>query len=106
MLNYNARDKGGLLIINEDSAIGDSAMVKLLLRNLISNAIKFSNKGDRVRIYSKTNNSNIKISVSDTGTGIPAEALPKLFRLDVSIQIRVLLMREAAELDWYCVKRF
>jgi PAS domain S-box-containing protein len=86
LLNYNAREKDVYLINelnNEVRAMGDSDMVKLLLRNLVSNAIKFSNEGDRIRIYSKTNNSHIKISVADTGTGIPAEALPKLFRLDV-----------------------
>jgi signal transduction histidine kinase len=63
--------------------MGDSEMVKLLLRNLVSNAIKFSNEGDRIRIYSKTNNSNMEIFVADTGIGIPTEALPKLFRLDM-----------------------
>jgi PAS domain S-box-containing protein len=86
LLTYNARRKG-VRLVNElnklDCAVGDSAMVKLLLRNLVSNAIKFSSKNDIVRIYSKTNNTNTEISIADTGTGIPAEALPKLFRLDV-----------------------
>jgi signal transduction histidine kinase len=86
LLTYNARKKG-ICLINElnqqDLAKGDSEMVKLLLRNLVSNAIKFSKEGDRIRIYSRTNISNMEIFVADTGIGIPTEALPKLFRLDM-----------------------
>lgn len=85
LLNYNAKRKCIVLIneLNEqDCAIADPSMVKLLLRNLISNAIKFSQNDGEIRVYSKTNSSKIEISVSDTGVGIPQEALQKLFRLD------------------------
>jgi signal transduction histidine kinase len=86
LLKYNAKRKC-IIMVNElnasDFALGDSSMVKLLLRNLISNAIKFSHEGDRIRVYAKKSDSQIEISVEDTGTGIPPEALPKLFRLDV-----------------------
>jgi signal transduction histidine kinase len=86
LLKNNATGKG-IKLINElnqqDTAVGDSAMVKLLLRNLISNAIKFSNEGDKIRIYSKTNDKHIEVFVADTGVGIPKEALQNLFRLDM-----------------------
>lgn len=86
LLKYNASGKG-IKLINElnkqDTALGDSAMIKLLFRNLISNAIKFSNEGDKIRIYSKTNNNRIEVFVADTGIGIPPEAIQNLFRLDM-----------------------
>jgi signal transduction histidine kinase len=86
LLNYNAKNKG-ICLINElnpeDKAEGDSSMIKLLLRNLVSNAIKFSNGGDSIRIYSMINCGHIEIYVTDTGLGIPPEDLSKLFRLDV-----------------------
>jgi len=86
LLIYNAKNKG-ICLINElhpeDKAEGDSSMIKLLLRNLVSNAIKFSNRGDTIRVSSRTNCSDIEIYVTDTGLGIPPAALSKLFRLDV-----------------------
>jgi signal transduction histidine kinase len=86
LLTYNARRKS-ISLVNElnpeDKALGDADMVKLLFRNLISNAIKFSNSGDKIRIYSKATVSGIEVSVADNGIGIPDEALQKLFRLDL-----------------------
>ena len=54
-------------------------MLKTILRNLVSNAIKFTNNGGTINIKARTNNSNVTISVSDNGIGIPPENLTKLF---------------------------
>jgi signal transduction histidine kinase len=86
LLTYNARRKG-ISLVNElnkqDYACGDASMVKLLLRNLISNAIKFTEKDGIIRVYSRTNNSGVEVSVADNGLGISPDAIQKLFRLDV-----------------------
>ncbi len=61
----------------------DPDMTELILRNLISNAIKYTSGGGEIRIDSKTVDNFVEIAVSDNGTGIKAEYIPKLFRIDV-----------------------
>ena len=60
----------------------DSDMIELILRNLISNAIKFSDKGGEIQIDSKSIDDFVEIAISDTGTGIKAEDIPTLFKID------------------------
>ncbi len=62
----------------------DAQKVELVLTNLISNALKYTPEGGRVVIHvggvsTSADVSAIEIQVSDTGIGIPAEALPKIF---------------------------
>ena len=57
----------------------DIDMLKAVLRNLVSNAIKFTNTGGQINIYVEKNNSNITIAISDNGIGIKSENLTKLF---------------------------
>ncbi|MCD4698381.1 MAG: HAMP domain-containing histidine kinase [Bacteroidales bacterium] len=61
------------------TVFADINMLKTILRNLISNAIKFTNPGGRIDIYTVKTQSNITISVSDNGVGIAPEILNKLF---------------------------
>jgi len=57
----------------------DINMLNTILRNLISNAIKFTNNNGTIYIYAQQNNSGVTISVSDNGIGIATEILSKLF---------------------------
>jgi two-component system sensor histidine kinase/response regulator len=61
------------------NVFADNDMIKAVLRNLVSNAIKFTNSGGAINISAKQNSENVTISVSDNGVGIPVESLPKLF---------------------------
>jgi signal transduction histidine kinase len=71
--------------IQETSPIfADVNMVNVLMRNLISNAIKFTNPGGKVDISTKENHRFVEIAVSDSGIGIEEEKLFKLFRIDVT----------------------
>lgn len=60
----------------------DSEMVRMVLRNLISNAIKFTLKGDSVTIKAQsTEEGRVLVSVIDTGLGISPDDMQKLFQL-------------------------
>ena len=57
----------------------DKRMLKNIMLNLISNAIKFSGEGKKVWLCTNTINSVLNISVRDQGLGIPEEDQPHLF---------------------------
>jgi signal transduction histidine kinase len=70
-INYSAPE--------EINVFADIDMLKTVLRNLISNAIKFTNKNGAININSEENSGNLTISVSDNGIGITPDNLAKLF---------------------------
>ena len=81
-LNENADAKNITIkssIIDSISVFADSDMLKTVLRNLVSNAIKFTNKGGTIIISAKENSGNVTISVSDNGIGIIPDKLTNLF---------------------------
>ena len=57
----------------------DREKVTFAIRQVIDNAYKFSGKEGAVRIFAKQQQGILKITVSDTGVGIPKEELPKIF---------------------------
>lgn len=61
----------------------DSNMIETVLRNLISNAIKFTFAKGEVQIYSLLKNGIVVVCVKDTGIGIPFEEQENLFSVEV-----------------------
>ena len=64
------------------TAWGDKDMVGTILRNLVSNAIKFTFPNGAVSISGESNNTETIIRITDSGIGIPEKAIEKLFRID------------------------
>ena len=63
--------------------IADKHQFDTIIRNLVSNAIKFSPSGTRINISAKSYKKGmIEVSVKDSGIGMSAELLSKLFRID------------------------
>lgn len=58
---------------------GSREHIKLVLRNLIGNAIKFNIEGGSIVISVKEHGNFVEICVSDTGIGIPPEKLDRIF---------------------------
>ncbi len=66
----------------------DRNMIKTVLRNLISNAIKFTHPGGQIIISSQQEQNESVFTVRDTGIGIKKETMIKLFRVDESISTK------------------
>jgi signal transduction histidine kinase len=60
----------------------DVNVIKLVLRNLISNAIKFSNEGGRIFVNARPNQNLTYLTVSDNGIGIEPSMIRNLFNVD------------------------
>ena len=57
----------------------DSARLEQIIWNLLTNAIKFSNRGDAVRLTAGRSGDSFRVVVSDRGKGIEPEFLPGIF---------------------------
>ncbi len=57
----------------------DPERVHQVIFNLVDNAVRFTPEGGEVRIEAHRHNGAVEVSVADTGVGIPADALPRLF---------------------------
>lgn len=69
--------------IDEDIIVNaDKSMLETIIRNLVSNAIKFSDAGGRVNISASKTNGSIAISVVDNGIGMSKELVDDLFKID------------------------
>jgi signal transduction histidine kinase len=78
------------IAINKDLSVqttvyADKYMISTVLRNLISNAIKFTKSGGKITISATKDQNVMVISVTDTGLGISKESIGKLFHLDQNI---------------------
>lgn len=62
--------------------LADKAMISTVLRNLISNAIKYTNKGDTITVNAEQKSNEMIISVTDCGIGIEKNDIEKLFKID------------------------
>jgi signal transduction histidine kinase len=67
---------------DEMNVVADLQMVKTVLRNLISNAIKYTNENGEVSIFASEKDNYVEIIVKDNGVGISPEIQKKLFKID------------------------
>ncbi len=67
------------LCMENSRAFADENTINLVLRNLIVNAIKFTNDEGKITVSCKIIDSKIKISIADNGVGIDKEKLDQMF---------------------------
>ena len=84
LLNELAKNKN--IIVNVDidqlsTVTADEQMLSTVIRNLISNAIKFTPTSGKISIVGKEEGKQGKISIKDTGVGISKENIQKLFSI-------------------------
>lgn len=69
-------------LIDDSEIFADREMINFALRNLLNNAIKFTENNGEVLIESKKQDNNFVVSISDTGIGIDENSLKKLFKIE------------------------
>jgi signal transduction histidine kinase/ligand-binding sensor domain-containing protein len=74
-------------IKDDVTAYADYEMVSIVIRNLLSNGIKFTNNGGSVRIKCSVKD-KVELKVCDSGVGINNEDLNRLFRIDKIIKTK------------------
>jgi cell cycle sensor histidine kinase DivJ len=82
LLALKAREAGIDLVVRIGEALpeinADKRALKQILLNLVSNAIKFTDRGGRVTVGAKSEMAAVALTVEDTGVGIDAHDLPRL----------------------------
>lgn len=67
------------VVSNDIELFIDGNFLDTILRNLISNAIKFTKQGGHIKILASSNENQIQISVCDDGVGMSEETIRKIF---------------------------
>jgi signal transduction histidine kinase len=86
--------------------MADKNMIKTIVRNLISNAIKFTRRNGKVEVKALIYNRHVEISVSDSGIGMTKESIAKLFRLDGNPSTRGTENEKGTGLGLFLCKEF
>jgi len=90
LLRLNAQSKGIMLlnrVAPDQKVFADKNMVGAILRNLLSNGIKFTNSGGQVEVTAEKKDRQVEIMVTDNGTGMPEEMVRKLFNMDSLVSV-------------------
>ena len=68
-----------------EPVVADKEMIKTTLRNLVTNALKYTYARGSVRISTRQKENSIQFTVADTGMGIPPKYLDSLFEIDCNL---------------------
>ncbi|MCW3785647.1 ATP-binding protein [Plebeiibacterium sediminum] len=109
ILKINAEEKDIVISVDIDNHLvgwADKDLYSAVLRNLISNAIKFSRVGSVITVTAKTKKQFIEVSVSDTGVGITKENLAKIFNVDKNVSTKGTFNEKGTGLGLVLCKEF
>jgi two-component system, sensor histidine kinase and response regulator len=84
----------------------DTNMVRTILRNLITNAVKFTHKNGSIEISAKTVEQSLEISISDSGIGMDEATISKLFKIDSNLTTRGTENEKGTGLGLFLCKEF
>jgi signal transduction histidine kinase len=83
--------KKGIKLSVIPSSLGiqsDRLLFGAILRNLVRNAVKFTDPGGRILVGCRRAGDSVRVEIYDTGIGIPADEMPRIFDLFTSMGSR------------------
>jgi len=95
-----ARQVGYEWVPGDDASavLADPDRARQVLQNLVSNAVKFTSPGGRISVRTSARGNTVRISVKDTGVGVPAQKLETIFEPFVQLDRDLASPREGAGL--------
>ncbi|MBU0473534.1 MAG: PAS domain-containing sensor histidine kinase [Bacteroidetes bacterium] len=69
-------------VLSDLNINADEDMINTVVRNLLTNAIKFTNIGGVISVESSFNNGTVEVKIIDSGVGMNGETVAKLFKLE------------------------
>ena len=80
------------------TVLADAEKLQQILLNLLTNASKFTPAGGKVRMWCDVSETHVRITVSDTGRGIPPEQVERIFEAFVQVDSRLTRTEEGVGL--------
>jgi signal transduction histidine kinase/streptogramin lyase len=84
----------------------DINMLRTILRNLISNAIKFTHRNGRIVLNAAVYKNILEVSITDNGIGMSREVMSKIFRIDSNMSSRGTDNEKGTGLGLFLCKEF
>jgi PAS domain S-box-containing protein len=94
------------LSIDGIMVFADRNMLETIIRNLISNAIKFTNPGGRIDINAVQNADYVEVSIADNGVGMSEETCKKLFLVSTNMTSKGTVGEKGSGLGLLLCKEF
>jgi PAS domain S-box-containing protein len=94
------------IIPERTTAFADENMIKVVVRNLLSNALKFTNENGSIIISSTTGDGEVEVCFEDDGVGLSEERIEKLFRIDEHCKSKGTAKEEGTGLGLILCKEF
>lgn len=88
------------------SIVADSELLLCILRNLVSNAIKFTPNNGRIKISVADTPNFVRFGIADTGNGFPSSVFEKIFKTDHSLSVPGILNEKGSGLGLKLCKEF
>ena len=84
----------------------DMDMFRTMLRNIVSNALKFTPEGGTIKISGRSENGSTSVCINDTGVGISGNNLKRLLRFDESFSTPGTANEKGSGLGFSLIKEF
>jgi len=84
----------------------DEDMFRTILRNVVSNALKFTPEGGTIKISGRSENGSTTVCINDTGIGISGNNLKRLLRFDESFSTPGTANEKGSGLGFSLIKEF
>ncbi len=109
LLSSNAHSKKIEIINNVEPdtfAYADENMITTVVRNLLSNALKFTKKEGWIKIWTEEQDQETKVCIQDTGVGMDKETKEKLFKIDEHVSTKGTANEEGSGLGLILCREF